>query len=79
MIMRKVIIVAVAVLLLMQIGSSYLFAQTETITRQEMLRGSVTPEREWWDVLHYDLKVEFGKQCDRGVGSAEYFERRQSK
>jgi hypothetical protein len=28
-------------------------------------------------VIAYDLKVEFGKQCDRGVGSAEYSERRQ--
>ncbi len=24
-----------------------------------MLRGSITPEREWWDVMHYDLTVEF--------------------
>src|SRR5438105_14256085 len=34
-------------------------AQTEPVTRQEMLRGTITPEREWWDVLHYDLSVEF--------------------
>ena len=35
------------------------FAQTTPITRQETLRGSVTPEREWWDVQHYDLWVQF--------------------
>jgi aminopeptidase N len=35
------------------------FAQPEPITRAETLRGSVTPERDWWDVLHYDLSVEF--------------------
>ena len=29
------------------------------VTRQEMLRGTITPEREWWDVLHYDLSVQF--------------------
>jgi len=29
--------------------------QAEPITRQETLRGSVTPEREWWDVLHLPL------------------------
>jgi aminopeptidase N len=29
------------------------------ITRQETLRGTITPEREWWDVLHYDLSVQF--------------------
>ncbi len=59
MIMRGLKIVAVAILLQMQIGAGYLSAQTGNITRQEILRGSVTPEREWWDVLHYHLKVEF--------------------
>ena len=27
-------------------------------TRQDSLRGAITKEREWWDLLHYDLKVE---------------------
>lgn len=26
-------------------------------SRQDSLRGSITPEREWWDLLHYDLYV----------------------
>jgi aminopeptidase N len=34
-----------------------------------MLRGSVTPEREWWDVLHYHLKVEFLPETKRLKGS----------
>jgi aminopeptidase N len=67
--MRKLILVSIAVLLQVQSGSSYLFAQTENITRQEMLRGSVTPEREWWDVLHYHLKVEFLPETKRLKGS----------
>jgi aminopeptidase N len=33
--------------------------QDRPVTRQEMLRGAITPEREWWDVLHYDLSVQF--------------------
>lgn len=32
------------------------FAQE--FTRADTLRGSITPQRAWWDVLHYDLKVE---------------------
>jgi aminopeptidase N len=28
-----------------------------TITRQDTLRGSITPERAWWDVLHYGIVV----------------------
>src|SRR4051812_2505752 len=34
-------------------------AQDKPPTRQETLRGTITPEREWWDVQHYDLSVQF--------------------
>ena len=57
----------IAVLLLL--SPTYLFAQTENITRQETLRGSITPEREWWDVLHYHLRVEFLPETRRLRGS----------
>ena len=67
MTMRKSTIVAIAAFLLMQIGATSLFAQT--VSRQETLRGSVTPEREWWDLLHYDLKVEFLLETRRLKGS----------
>ncbi len=34
-------------------------AQTSrTYTRADTLRGSVTPERAWWDVLRYDITIE---------------------
>src|ERR1051326_8990983 len=56
-------------LLTLAIGPARIVAQTDNITRQEMLRGSVTPEREWWDVLHYDLKVEFLPETKRLKGS----------
>ena len=32
-------------------------AQTRTFTRADTLRGSITPERAWWDVTFYDLHV----------------------
>jgi aminopeptidase N len=67
--MHKLKIVAVALFLQFHIGAVYVFAQTGEITRQETLRGSVTPEREWWDLLHYDLKVEFLPQTKRLSGS----------
>jgi len=67
--MRKLIALTIVVLLQVQGGHGYLFAQTENVTRQEMLRGSVTPEREWWDVLHYDLKVQFLPETKRLKGS----------
>ena len=67
--MRKLIACTLGVLLQVQGGPGYLFAQTGNITRQEMLRGSVTPEREWWDVLHYHLQVEFLPETRRLKGS----------
>jgi aminopeptidase N len=32
-------------------------AQIRTFTRADTLRGSITPERAWWDVTFYDLRV----------------------
>jgi aminopeptidase N len=31
--------------------------QKKIFTRQDTLRGSIGPERIWWDVLHYDISV----------------------
>ena len=36
---------------------SILSAQYVGITQQEKLRGSITKERVWWDLLHYTLEV----------------------
>jgi len=69
--MRKLIVIAIAVVLPLLIVSSHVFAQSQAITRQEMLRGTVTPEREWWDVLHYDLKVQFLPETRMLKGSNE--------
>jgi aminopeptidase N len=55
----RIAVVATGIFLLMQICASPIFAQNGEITRQEKLRGSITPEREWWDVLQYHLAVEF--------------------
>ena len=33
-------------------------AQRPKFDRQDRLRGSITPERQWWDLRHYHLKVE---------------------
>ncbi len=33
------------------------FQATDNFTRQDKLRGAITPEREWWDLQHYDLSV----------------------
>ncbi len=35
----------------------YATAISQQFTYQDTLRGSVTPERVWWDLLHYDLAI----------------------
>lgn len=60
---------AIILFLQTQIAISPLYAQTDDITRQERLRGSITAEREWWDLLHYDLSVEFFPETRRLKGS----------
>ena len=34
-------------------------ASTQTFTHQDTLRGSITPQRAWWDLKYYDLSIDF--------------------
>lgn len=38
-------------------------------SEQDSLRGSITPEREWWDLLHYNLSVNVNIDKKNIVGS----------
>ncbi|MCS7035535.1 MAG: M1 family metallopeptidase [Saprospiraceae bacterium] len=46
-------------------------AQTRVFTREDTLRGSVTPERAWWDVTYYRLSIETDLDSQRIRGSNE--------
>jgi aminopeptidase N len=45
-----------------------------TFTRQDSLRGSITKEREWWDLLRYDLSitVNLADQSIKGSNVIQY-------
>jgi len=43
-----------AIIFILILTGKISFAQ---YTRQDSLRGTIGPERAWWDVLHYDLSV----------------------
>ena len=49
----------VVVLLSVMVSSraQYLAPQHRQFTRQDSLRGSITPEREWWDLTYYHLNI----------------------
>src|SRR5262245_48044919 len=57
------------VILALGLLTSMMLAQSGPVTRQETLRGTITPEREWWDVQHYDLAVQFMPQTRSIKGS----------
>ncbi len=46
----------------------------QTFTRQDTLRGSITPERAWWNLTHYDLQVEvdLDNKTIHGVNTISY-------
>lgn len=43
--------------ILLTVSTLSSFSQKQNFTRQDTLRGSVTTERIWWNLLHYDLQV----------------------
>lgn len=65
-------------LLLLIIASGSIHAQLlskkESFTRQDTLRGSITPERVWWDLTYYhlDIKVEPDKKFISGKNTIQY-------
>ena len=38
-------------------SAQYLAPEQKKFTRQDSLRGSITPEREWWDLKYYHLDI----------------------
>jgi aminopeptidase N len=50
-------------------GIADVTAEELDATRQSTLRGAVTPEREWWNLLHYKLEVEVQPETKSLVGT----------
>lgn len=59
----------IASILILACLSGTAFAQVPAFTRQDTLRGSITPEREWWDLVHYNLKVKVNPATRTFFGS----------
>jgi aminopeptidase N len=46
-----------SLLLLLPLSIMAQKADTNLFTKADTLRGSITPERAWWNLLHYDIQV----------------------
>ncbi|NNL81858.1 MAG: M1 family peptidase, partial [Winogradskyella sp.] len=59
--MRQTTIIIILSILLFSNTTTYaqgILAEKDTFTHQDTLRGSITPEREWWDLTYYHLDIE---------------------
>ncbi|WP_179345689.1 M1 family metallopeptidase [Winogradskyella ursingii] len=54
---KNLLVLAIASCFSLTIHAQLLQDKTD-FTRQDTLRGSITPEREWWDLTYYHLDVE---------------------
>lgn len=45
-------------LILFLVSGQLSFAQHKHFTHDDTLRGSITPERQWWDLTYYNLQLE---------------------
>ena len=59
---------------LLFLNAQGLLSEKNTFTRQDTLRGSITPEREWWDLTYYhlDIKVNPDEKFISGKNTIQY-------
>ncbi|TXG35233.1 M1 family metallopeptidase [Seonamhaeicola maritimus] len=72
--MRKTITFLLFLFLSINFAQAQVLSKKEHFTRQDTLRGSITPEREWWDLTYYhlDIKVEPDKKFISGKNTVQY-------
>ncbi len=56
------------------LAQTSLFEHTKTFTKQDSLRGAITPERIWWDLTYYhlDISINPDKQFINGKNTVQY-------
>lgn len=54
--------------------SSVIIAQNQQFTKQDTLRGAITPERHWWDLTYYHLNIDVNpeKKFISGMNTIQY-------
>ena len=71
---RNLVFLAVLSFGLTGIGQAQLLTPERQFTRADTLRGSITPERAWWNLLKYDLNVtpDYDKQTVSGENAITF-------
>lgn len=55
--MKRYLFISYFLLLISYVATAQPLNKKEKFTRQDTLRGSIGPERAWWNVLHYAISV----------------------
>ncbi|WP_439127497.1 M1 family metallopeptidase [Polaribacter sp.] len=56
--MKKIVALILLFLSIYSIKAQGLMSEKKKFTKQDTLRGSITPERIWWDLTYYHLDIE---------------------
>src|SRR4030095_10359068 len=72
--MKKLFLILITYSLLNAQCTAQPLSQKNKFTHQDTLRGTIGPEREWWDVLHYDVHVipDYSTKSIRGETIIQY-------
>lgn len=72
--MKKSHVILLLFITLSQLGGAQLLTGSTLFTEQDTLRGSITPEREWWDLKYYhlDIHVEPDEKYISGSNTIRY-------
>jgi aminopeptidase N len=55
--MKRILFIIPSLLVLAACTQAQPLSQKKSFTRQDTLRGTINPERAWWDVMKYDVSV----------------------
>src|SRR6478609_1440480 len=72
--MKRLILFALILEFITQTADGQPFGNKRNFTHADTLRGTVTPQRAWWNVLHYDVTVQpdFDTKTIQGKTSIQY-------
>ncbi len=56
-------------LIALNLSTLFAYAQQKVFTKEDTLRGSITPERIWWDLTYYHLNVKISPQSKSLTGN----------
>ncbi|MCF7561347.1 M1 family metallopeptidase [Sabulilitoribacter multivorans] len=72
--MKRNLITITLFIISLTLNAQDLYSETSKFTRQDTLRGSITPERAWWDLTfyHLDIKVNPDEKYISGKNTIQY-------